>query len=187
MPRKHGPWTIQQTTREFENEFIEVLEDRVVQPDGEPGRYATVRMKPGVSVLPVNEDGTVTLIRQFRYALGAESLEVVSGAVEEGEPPLESARRELREEAGIEAEEWIDLGRVDLDTSILHCPARLFLACGLACTEPDREGTEEMRTVRLPLEEAVRRVMDSAITHGPSCVLILKAARHLRAESGEGQ
>lgn len=182
MPREHGPWTIQESTRKYRNQFIEVIEDEVLQPDGEPGHYATVRMKPGVSILPVDADGTVTLIRQFRYALGNESLEAVSGAVEEDEPALESARREAREEAGIEAREWIDLGGVDLDTSIVHCPVRLFLARELSFTDPDREGTEEMRTVRVPLAEAVRRVMEGEITHGPSCVLILKAARHLREE-----
>lgn len=180
MTRKHGPWTIQESTCRYENEFIEVVEDQVLQPDGEPGNYATVRMKPGVSILPVDADGTVSLIQQFRYALSRESLEAVSGAVEEEEPPLESARRELREEAGIEAEEWTDLGTMDLDTSIVHCPTQLFLAQGLSFTETDREGTEEMRSVRLPLAEAVRRVMEGEITHGPSCVMILKAARHLR-------
>lgn len=182
MAEKHGPWTIQESTRKYENEFIEVIEDQVLQPDGEPGSYATVRMKPGVSILPLDADGTVTLIRQFRYALGRESLEAVSGAVDGDEPPLEAAQREAREEAGIEAEKWTDLGRVDLDTSIIHCPAQLFLARGLSFTETEREGTEEMESVRLSLAEAVRRVIEGEITHGPSCVLILKAARHLREQ-----
>ncbi len=185
MAREHGPWTIQESTRKYRNEFIEVCEDRVLQPDGEPGSYATVRMKPGVSVLPVDADGTVTLILQFRYALGRESLEAVSGAVDGDEPPLEAAQREAREEAGIEAEEWTDLGAVDLDTSIVHCPTQLFLARALSFTETEREGTEEMRTVRIPLAEAVRRVMQGEITHGPSCVLILKAARYLREHGQE--
>ncbi len=184
MRREHGPWTIQESTRRYENEFIEVIEDQVLQPDGRPGSYATVRMKPGVSILPVDTDGTVTLIRQFRYALGRESLEAVSGAVDGDEPPLEAAQREAREEAGVEAEEWTDLGTMDLDTSIVHCPAQLFLARGLSFTQTNREGTEEMRTVRVLLAEAVRRVMEGEITHGPSCVLILKAARHLREEEG---
>ncbi|HEV2131944.1 MAG TPA: NUDIX hydrolase [Longimicrobiaceae bacterium] len=182
MARKHGPWTIQETTRKYGNEFIEVIEDEVLQPDGEPGRYATVRMKPGVSILPVDADGIVTLIRQFRYALGGESLEAVSGAVDGDQPPLEAARREAREEAGIEAEEWTDLGRMDIDTSIVHCPVQLFLAQGLTFTETDREGTEEMESVHLPLVEAVRRVMEGEIPHGPSCVLILKAERYLREQ-----
>ena len=182
MTRKHGPWTIQESTRNYRNEFIEVIEDEVLQPDDEPGRYATVRMKPGVSLLPVDADGSVTLSRQFRYALGRESLEAVSGAIDGDEPPLEAARREAREAAGIEAEEWTELGRIDIDTSIIHCPVHLFLAQGLTFAETDREGTEEMESVRLPLAEAVQRVMQGEITHGPSCVLILKAARHLREQ-----
>src|SRR3954453_15236341 len=76
MPRKHGPWTIEDTVEKYRNSFIAVQEDRVIQPDGQPGRYSTVTIKPGVAVLPVDEDGDVYLVRQFRYALGRESVEV---------------------------------------------------------------------------------------------------------------
>lgn len=180
MTKTHGPWRIEETEDVYRNDFIHVLEDRVVRPDGRPGRYATVRMRPGVCVLAVGEDVRAYLVRQFRYAAGRESLEAVTGAIDGGEDPLEAARRETREEAGIEGENWTRLGTVDVDTSIVHCPVHLFLARGLSFTTTDREGTEEIRVVDLPLAEAVRRVMRGEITHGPSCVLILKARDHLR-------
>jgi hypothetical protein len=69
----------------------------------------------------------------------------------------------------------MNLGRMDLDTSILHGPVQLYLAQRLTCTAAAQEGTETIQPVRLPWQEAVRRVMASAITHGPSCVLLLKA------------
>ncbi len=84
-------------------------------------------------------------------------------------------RGEAREELGIEAEEWLDLGMVDLDTSIVRCPVRLFLARRLTFTETEREGSETIKSVKLPLERAAQMVMESAITHGPSCAVILKA------------
>jgi 8-oxo-dGTP pyrophosphatase MutT (NUDIX family) len=90
--------------------------------------YATVTMKPGVAILPIDSDRIVYLTRQFRYALGKESIEVVCGAVEENEPPLEAAQREVQEEIGIKAEEWSEIGVFDLDTSIVHCPVYLGLA-----------------------------------------------------------
>jgi 8-oxo-dGDP phosphatase len=119
MRRKHGPWTITESVRKYSNQFIEVIEDQVIQPDGEPGTYAVVRMKPGISVLALDEGGTVYLTRQFRYATGRESIEAVSGGLDEGENARDGARRELREELGIEAKEWTELGLVDLDTSIV--------------------------------------------------------------------
>lgn len=175
MVQKHGPWTIQETSQKYQNSFIHVREDQVLQPDGQPGMYATVKMKPTVAILPIDSNGVVYLIRQFRYALGKESLEVVCGAVEEDEPRLEAAQREVQEELGIKAEEWNELGVFDLDTSIVHCPVHLFLAKQLTFTQTNREGTETMETIRIPFDTAVQMVMDNKITHAPSCLLILKA------------
>lgn len=176
MKKRHGPWTITETALRFQNDFIEVREDQVIQPDGEPGSYAIVKVKPGVCVLPLDDNGFVYLTCQFRYALGKESLETATGAIEEGEPPLDAAQRELREELGFEAATWADLGTVHLDTSIIHCPVSLFLAKGLRFVGTDREGTETIRTVKMPLKEALGKVAASEILHGPSCVLLLKAA-----------
>lgn len=179
MPRPHGPWTVLSTERLYTDEFIDVAVDAVVQPDGERGQYATVRMKPGVTVLPVDDDGRVRLVRQFRYALGAESLEAPAGGVDEGEDPLDAAKRELKEEMGITASDWTALGTVHLDTAIVHCPDHLFVARGLAFGEPDREGTESMETVTVTLAEAVASVVRGEIVQASSCVLILRAARAL--------
>jgi 8-oxo-dGTP pyrophosphatase MutT (NUDIX family) len=180
VSRKHGPWTINETVRKYRNEFIEVNEDKVTQPDGKPGLYATVEMKAGVSVLALDAEGNAYLTSQFRYAVGKESIEVVSGAIDEGEEPEEAARRELREELGIEAAELISLGRMDLDTSILRCPAAMFLARDLQFRETEQEGTENIRPEKMALDEAVGKVMRSEITHGPTCVLVLKASNYLK-------
>lgn len=175
MTQKHGSWTIEETHQKYENSFINVHEDRVLQPDGKPGSYATVTMKPGIAILPIDSDHTVYLTRQFRYALGQESIEVVCGAVEDNEPPLTAAKREIEEELGIKAEELIELGFFDLDTSIVHCPVHLFVVTQFTFTQTHPEGTESIETVHLSLEQAVKMVMNSEITHAPSCVLILKA------------
>lgn len=106
MGEKHGPWTIQERHQQYQNGFISINEDQVLQPDGQPDQYATVKMKPGVSILPLDSDRTVYLSRQFHYALGKESIKVVCGALEENEPPLEVAQREIQEELGIQADEW---------------------------------------------------------------------------------
>jgi hypothetical protein len=61
MTKKYGPWTIQETSQKYENSFINVREDQVLQPDGQPGMYATVTMKPGVAILPIDSDRVVYL------------------------------------------------------------------------------------------------------------------------------
>lgn len=179
MTEEHGPWTIEETEQKYENSFIQVREDKVLQPDGKPGSYATIEIKPGIAILPIDRDRNVYLTRQFRYALGQDSIEVVCGAIDNNEPPLTAAKREIEEEIGIKAEELIELGFFDLDTSIVHCPVHLFLTQKFTFTEPHQDGTERIETVYLSLEQAVEMVMNSQITHAPSCVLILKAAQKI--------
>lgn len=174
MERKNGQWTIKETHRKYKNEFIEVFEDEVVKPDGKDGAFATVHIKAGASVLPVDDEGNVYLVKQFRYVIGEESLEAPCGAIE-NEEPLAAAKRELKEELGIEAEEWISLGTAETDTSIVSCPAHFFVARKLTFGQPDREGVEVMKTVKISFDEAVEKVLSSEIRHGTSCILILKA------------
>jgi len=175
MERKHGSWAIRSSERLYADEFAEVWVDEVSRPDGEPARRVTMRMKPGVAVLALDGEGFARLVRTFRYAVGRECVEVVQGGAEEGEEPEASARRELKEELGIEAEEWADLGLVDAITSQVYSPARLFLARGLKFGESDTEGAESLAPVKVEFDEAVRMVMDGEITQGISCALILKA------------
>ena len=173
MQKKHGPWTILNRTQKFKNDFIEVNADEVIQPDGEPGKYATVEMKAGCCSLPIDDENNVYLVRQFRYAVGEESLEAVCGAME-NEKPIDAAKREVSEELGIEAEDWQSLGTAETDTSIVHCPAHLFIARKLKFKEPQREGSETIETVKMSLDEAVKKVLDGEIKHALSCLLILK-------------
>jgi 8-oxo-dGTP pyrophosphatase MutT (NUDIX family) len=184
MERKHGAWTVRSSERLYGDEFAEVWVDEVLRPDGEPARRVTMRMKPGVAVLALDAGGFAHLVKTFRYAVGKECVEVVQGGMEEGEEPEAAARRELREELGVEAEELTDLGLVDAITSQVYSPARIFLARGLRFGEPETESTESLEPVKVRFEEAVRMVLDGEITQGTSCALILKAALLGNAELG---
>jgi ADP-ribose pyrophosphatase len=179
---KNGDWTIKDTRKIFENDFFKVLEDDVIDPAGKRDKFATIRFRPGASVLPLDEAGNIYLTRQFRYAIERDDLEVISGAVED-EETLEAAKRESREELGITAEVWVELGRVEDNTSITDSTAHLFLARKLSFGKPEREQTEQIETVRMKLTEAVEKVMNGEITHSQTCFLILKTDRYLRTES----
>ncbi|HEX8190207.1 MAG TPA: NUDIX hydrolase [Pyrinomonadaceae bacterium] len=183
MGRKHGPWTVNSSERLYADEFAEVWVDEVSRPDGEPARRVTMRMKDGVAVLAVDGEGFAHLVRTFRYAVGKECVECVQGGAEEGEEPEAAARRELKEELGIEAEGWTDLGLVDAITSQVYSPARIFLARGLRFGESDTEATESLEPLKVKFDEAVRMVLDGEITQGISCALILKAKLLLEGDS----
>src|ERR1019366_8707895 len=127
-----------------------------------------------VCVLAMDADGSVYLTEEFHYAVGRATLEGVSGGIESGETPLVTAQRELREELGIVAGQWTELGVVDPFTANVVSPTRLFLAEGLTFTETMHEGAELIRCMRVPTDEAMRMLEDGRITHGPTCVLLLK-------------
>jgi 8-oxo-dGTP pyrophosphatase MutT (NUDIX family) len=174
MSRKNGPWIVHESAERFRNPHIVVREDLVTQPDGNPGAYATVEMKTGVCVLPIDGD-TVHLVRLFRYALGRETIEALSGGVEEGQDLIAAAQREAEEELGISARDWDPYGYIDADTSIIRGMVYLYVARVLTFKESRPEGTEQITPIRVSLNEAVQMACDGRITHAPSVALILRA------------
>jgi ADP-ribose pyrophosphatase len=174
-----GPYEFLSRTRVYDNPWLELHEDRVIHPDGREGYFGVVQMKPGSTVLALSDGGDAYLVREYKYAVERESLELMSGGLEAEETPLEAAKRELKEEVGLEAREWIELGVVDPFTTLINSPNYLFLALGVEEGEPDRDESEVLEIFKVPLSEVVQMVMRSEITHGASCVLILKAQTYL--------
>lgn len=180
----NGPWKVKNSIEKYKNPWMRVREDQVIRPDGKDGIFGVVEMVDGVSVLPFDDEGFVYLTKQFRYSLGENSIETVSGAIDEGESSLEAVKRELKEELGIVADEWTNLGIVNPFTSAVKSSAILFLARQLNFGKSNQDGTENIDLVKIKFEDAVDMVMKSEITHGQSCVLILKAARFLQKNDG---
>lgn len=176
FPHLHGPWKILARQRIHSDPWMEVLHDQVERPDGQAGTYSVVRIKRGVSVLAIDDEDRVYLTREFHYAVGRETLEVISGGIDPGESPLAAAQRELREEAGLIAANWQTLGWVDPFTASIDSPTMLLVATGLSQTSQELEGCETLQIELMPLQAAVTAVLDSKITHAPSCVAILKYA-----------
>ncbi|HEY9282471.1 MAG TPA: NUDIX hydrolase [Pyrinomonadaceae bacterium] len=184
MEKKHGPWTIRSSREVYRDPagLIAVSEDEVTKPDGSRGTYATARLKDGVGVLAVDEDGFAYFAREFRYAVGRESVEIVGGGVEEGESAVEAARRELREELGLEAEEFIELGTIQPVTSLVNSASTLFLARRLRHVEKDEDAGEVIKTAKMPLREAVAQALSGELFHSTTCLLVLRAHHHLRRQ-----
>jgi len=181
-PEKHGPWTIVQRIEVYRDAWMSVRMDNVLRPDGLPGTYSTVQIKPGVCVIPVADDGTCYLTKEFHYAVGRETIEGISGGIEDGETAEIAASRELEEEVGIVAGKLVRLGVVDPLTSALRSPTQMFLATDLRFTQSNPESTECIERVELPFSKVLEMVIENEITHAPSCVAILKANLILNLE-----
>jgi ADP-ribose pyrophosphatase len=182
--KQHGPWTIRSSTWVYQDPWLKVQRDEVERPDGQPGTYAVVHIKPGVCVLAMDGERNVYLTKEFHYAVGEATIECVSGGRDEDELALSAARRELREELGIEADHWLDLGRLDPFTASVLSPTQLYLAQELRFVDAAPEGTELIQQVKVSMRDAVEMVMKSEITHAPSMVLVLKAAWAVKGSVG---
>jgi ADP-ribose pyrophosphatase len=178
--KPHGPWKIRESREVYRDPWLSLRRDEVVRPDGNDGTYSVVNLKPGVCVVALDQDDQLHLTEEFHYGVGAVTLEGVSGGREPDEPPIEAAQRELREELGITASMWTELGVVDPFTASVVSPTYLFLARNLSLGPTDWEGTEQIRHVVIRLEDAIEAAMNSRITHAPSVAAILKAARLLQ-------
>lgn len=174
--RSHGPWQIKASAVTYEDPWICVRRDEVIRPDGLDGSYAIVAIKPGVCVVAIDDAGHVHLTEEFHYAVGRVTIEGVSGGIEPGHTATETAHRELAEELGITARHLIHLGVTDPFTASVHSPTALFVATGIEQGAATPEPTELIRPVVMSLEDAVQAVNAGEITHGPTCIILLRMA-----------
>jgi 8-oxo-dGTP pyrophosphatase MutT (NUDIX family) len=156
--RPHGaPWKKGAARTAFENAWIRVSEVEAIAPTGEPALYGLVSFKNrAIAVLPLHDDGTVTLVGQNRFPAGDYSWEVPEGGVPFDEDLLDGAKRELLEETGLVAREWREVMRVQLSNSVTDEVAAGYLALGLsAAKSPGGDETEDIETARVPFAEAL--------------------------------
>ncbi len=144
---------------------------------GEKGwhTFQIVRHPGGAAVLPLHDDGTVTLIRQLRPAVDLFMIEAPAGRLDPGEEPAVCALRELAEETGLKAQEIESLGVLHPSPGVFDEVIHLFLATGLSHTEALPEEYEDIATVRLPLAEAVRMARDGRISDGKTIAILFRA------------
>jgi ADP-ribose pyrophosphatase len=130
---------------------------------------------PAVAIVPVDVDGFVTLVRQQRVPAGGPVLELPAGGVEEGESPLETAKRELREETGLHGGEWVEAATFFTTPGFCDEKMHLFLATALERGEAQPEGTEEIELVRIARDEVPSLVAE--IEDGKTLVGLLLLLR----------
>ena len=158
----------------YDNPFMTVLEDRVINPSGGQNDYGYIHFKTtAVAIVPLDEYNNTWLVGQDRYTLGQYSWELPMGGATTDESRLDAAKRELKEETGLSAVHWRKLMHLHTSNSITDEEARVYLATGLQKGEPDFEETENIEIRRLPLTKAVAMATNGTITDAISVAALL--------------
>jgi len=172
-----NPWTTLSSETRYDNNWITVTEHQVLTPAQSQGIYGTVHFKHlAVGIIPIDNDGFTWLVGQYRYPLDAYSWEIPEGGGSLAVPPLETAKRELKEETGIEAANWEQILEMHLSNSVSDERAVIFLATGLTEGTSSPDETEVLTLRKISLNDAIHMVEKAEITDAMSVAGLLKAA-----------
>ena len=180
MKATPNPWKTLSSKVVYDNPWIAVQEDQIINPSGNPGIYGKVSFKNlAVAIIPLDQQQNTWIVGQHRYTLDQYSWELPMGGVPFEEDPITGAQRELLEETGITAERWTPLLEMHTSNSVTDEFAIAYLARELTIGTPQFDETEDLQVKKIPFSELVELVMNGRITDGLSVGSILKAARIL--------
>lgn len=179
-----NPWRVTGISAPFSNAWLTIESSEVIHPDGKPGVYSVVRIRRlAVGVLPIDDDGYVHLVGQWRFPLGRYSWEMPEGGGEPGEDALECAKREMAEETGLSAGTYRQILEMDLSNSLTDERAVLFLATDLTPGEAHPESTEVLQRRRAHFADVLARVADGRIRDAMTVAAVLRV--HHMAMTGQ--
>jgi ADP-ribose pyrophosphatase len=172
---ERGPWKTLKEEQVYETPWIAVTHHDVLDPSGRQGIYGTIHFKNiAVGIVPLDDDLNTWIVGQYRYPIQTYSWEIPEGGGKRDLPPIESAKRELREEVGIEAERWTELLHMDLSNSASDEQAILFVAQGLTFHPPAPDHDEELQQRRLPFAELFAMVMRGEVRDSLTVAAVMK-------------
>lgn len=176
-----NPWTPLSSKEIYDNPWIRVREDQVIKPSGEQGIYGIVHFKnKAIGIVPIDNQNNTWLVGQYRYPLDEYSWEIPMGGGPTGEPLLDTAMRELKEETGLTAKKWENICKIHTSNSVTDEEGYVFLASHLEEGETEFDDTEVLKIKKLPLQEAIKMVMRNEITDSLSIAGILKVGLLLK-------
>ena len=172
-----NPWKTHRTSVPYDNPWIRVEHREVTTPGGSAGIYGVVHFKNhAIGVVPIDDEGNTYLVGQYRYTLNSYEWEIPEGGCPVGTDPLETARRELKEETGLVASEWTPLMDFHLSNSVSDEYGVAYLARGLTQEEAEPEDTEDLTLRKLPLREAIAMTLDGRIRDALSILALQRVA-----------
>lgn len=164
----------------FNGRVIDLSIDTVTLPNGHTTELEIVAHPGGAAAVAVDEQGQVCLLEQYRHATGGWLTELPAGLIEAGESPLVTARRELEEEAGLQALEWTSLGWIWSSPGVFTERIHLFLARQLRPVGHARQVDEVIRERWVALEQAAGSAVDGQFTDSKTVIGLLRAASLLQ-------
>lgn len=174
-------WKVKKTERILDSEYVKVDKDDVILPHGrEIKDFYKVTIKDCAAIVAITPDNHIILKKEYRHCYGEELIEIPAGVLEDGEEPLETAKRELEEETGYVGKKWTYLGKTVESSAKLTNYMYIYLAEG--CEKKSNQKLdygEDIEVLRVPLEEAVEMIMSNQIICSSSIGAILKALRIL--------
>jgi 8-oxo-dGTP pyrophosphatase MutT (NUDIX family) len=176
-------WRIKSARTVYSNPWIRVREYQTVAPTGADALYGLVHLHNlAIGIVPIDEEGKTILVGQERFTFGQYSWELPEGGGPQDVAPIDSARRELSEEAGLHAEHWLPLFEdVQFSNSVTDERAHAFIAWGLSADATyAKDSSEELSVRRVSFAEALKMAVSGEITDAFSLVMLLKADHLLR-------
>ncbi len=178
MNKYANPWIKISERKIYENPWIDVTEHQVINPAGKNGIYGKVSFKnKAIGIVPLDHKGSTWLVGQYRYTIDEYTWEIPTGGGPMDRDIIDSARRELKEETGIEAKKWTEILRIHTSNSVTDEEGFVFLAEDLTMGEPEFEETEKLEIRKVSILEAIEMVMKNEITDSLSIAGLLKVGR----------
>ena len=164
----------------YEGKVVDLWLDTVMLCDGKEATREIINHHGGVCVLAVDENNEVFMVRQFRKPTEQTLLEIPAGKLEKGEDPLEAGKRELEEEAGVTADEFVSLGY--FYPTPAYCRERIYMyfAKGLHKTCQNLDEDEFLEVLKVPYEKLYRMVLNNEITDGKTALAALRAREYIK-------
>lgn len=170
-----NPWKTIESNKIYENNWIGLTEHQVINPLGGKGIYGEVHFKNiAIGILPLDENLNTWLVGQYRFPIKAYSWEIPEGGGALLGDPLDAAKRELAEETGLVATEWIEIQRMHLSNSVSDELAIIYIAKDLTPGVSSPEETEQLVVKKLPFIDVYNMVINGEITDSMSVAAILK-------------
>ncbi|MBQ7045333.1 MAG: NUDIX hydrolase [Clostridia bacterium] len=167
----------------YKGKIINLRRDEALLPNGKTAIREIVEHNGGVCVVPLDDDGNVYMVQQFRYPYFKVVTEIPAGKLEKGEDPLEAGKRELKEEVGAIAQNYVFLGELYPSPGYCGEIIHMYLATGLSFCDTDPDEDEFLEPVKIPLKTAVDMVLKNELADSKTQAAILKA--YLLMEKGE--
>jgi ADP-ribose pyrophosphatase len=176
MNEAPNPWTKLSSEVKYENPWLKIIEDQVLNAAGNPGIYGVVHFKThAIAIIPLDEDNNTWIVGQYRYPFNSYEWEVIEGGCPEGTLPVDTAYRELIEEAGLKAEKLELILETQLSNSTTDEVSYTYIARGLTYVGVQPDEDEILSIKKLPFEEVYQMVLRGEIRDGLSVASVLRA------------